>query len=88
MLPLIYAAFTFLDKAACLANVFRAKGVLWFAESNRRQPVHLSAANAFTMIDSDSPQGKPSAHQGGSDRKGPLIQAGIKAAVEACLAER
>jgi len=45
----------FLDKQLP-ANVFRAKGVLWFRESNRRHLFHL-CGKRFTIDDSDWPQG-------------------------------
>jgi G3E family GTPase len=40
------------------ATVFRAKGVLWFRESERRHLFHL-CGKRFTIDDSDWPAGGP-----------------------------
>lgn len=40
------------------ASVFRAKGVLWFRESERRHLFHL-CGKRFTIDDSDCPDGGP-----------------------------
>jgi G3E family GTPase len=66
------------------ASVFRAKGVLWFRESQRRHLFHL-CGKRFTIDDSDWPEG--------SDRHTKVVaigkdldQAGLRAQLEACVA--
>jgi len=65
-------------------SVFRAKGVLWFRESNRRHLFHL-CGKRFTIDDSNWPDG--------SERQTKVVvigkdldQAGLRSQLEACVA--
>ena len=65
------------------ASVFRAKGVLWFRESNRRHLFHL-CGKRFTIDDSDWPEGSERHTKVVAIGKG-IDQAAIKAQLEACV---
>jgi G3E family GTPase len=66
------------------ASVFRAKGVLWFRESQRRHLFHL-CGKRFTIDDSDWPEGAERHTKVVAIGKG-IDQATIKAQLEACVA--
>ncbi|MCS5700808.1 GTP-binding protein [Cyanobium sp. FGCU-52] len=66
------------------ASVFRAKGVLWFRESERRHLFHL-CGKRFTIDDSDWPDGSERHTKVVAIGKG-IDQAAIKAQLEACVA--
>jgi G3E family GTPase len=66
------------------ASVFRAKGVLWFRESERRHLFHL-CGKRFTIDDSDWPEGSERHTKVVAIGKG-IDQAAIKAQFEACVA--
>jgi G3E family GTPase len=65
------------------ASVFRAKGVLWFRESNRRHLFHL-CGKRFTIDDSDWPEGAERHTKVVAIGKD-LDQAGLRAQLEACV---
>jgi G3E family GTPase len=65
------------------ASVFRAKGVLWFRESNRRHLFHL-CGKRFTIDDSDWPEGAER-HTKVVAIGNNLDQAGLRAQLEACV---
>jgi G3E family GTPase len=65
------------------ASVFRAKGVLWFRESNRRHLFHL-CGKRFTIDDSDWPEGTERHTKVVAIGKD-LDQAGLRAQLEACV---
>jgi G3E family GTPase len=65
------------------ASVFRAKGVLWFRESQRRHMFHL-CGKRFTIDDSDWPEGSERHTKVVAIGKG-IDQAAIKAQLEACV---
>jgi G3E family GTPase len=65
------------------ASVFRAKGVLWFRESNRRHLFHL-CGKRFTIDDSDWPEGSERHTKVVAIGKD-LDQAGLRAQLEACV---
>jgi G3E family GTPase len=65
-------------------SVFRAKGVLWFQESERRHLFHL-CGKRFTIDDSDWPEGSERHTKVVAIGKG-IDQAAIKAQLEACVA--
>jgi G3E family GTPase len=65
------------------ASVFRAKGVLWFRESQRRHLFHL-CGKRFTIDDSDWPEGSERHTKVVAIGKG-IDQAAIKAQLEACV---
>ena len=65
-------------------SVFRAKGVLWFCESNRRHLFHL-CGKRFTIDDSDWPEGSERHTKVVAIGKG-LDQAALRAQLEACVA--
>jgi G3E family GTPase len=65
-------------------SVFRAKGVLWFRESNRRHLFHL-CGKRFTIDDSDWPEGSERHTKVVAIGKG-LDQAALRAQLEACVA--
>jgi G3E family GTPase len=65
------------------ASVFRAKGVLWFRESNRRHLFHL-CGKRFTIDDSDWPEGAERHTKVVAIGKN-LDQAGLRAQLEACV---
>ncbi|MCP9885072.1 GTP-binding protein [Synechococcus sp. ATX 2A4] len=65
------------------STVFRAKGVLWFRESERRHLFHL-CGKRFTIDDSDWPAGQPRHTKVVAIGKG-LDQATLKAQLEACM---
>ena len=64
-------------------SVFRAKGVLWFRESERRHLFHL-CGKRFTIDDSDWPDGSERHTKVVVIGKG-IDQATLKAQLEACL---
>ncbi|MCP9801850.1 GTP-binding protein [Synechococcus sp. RedBA-s] len=64
-------------------TVFRAKGVLWFRESERRHLFHL-CGKRFTIDDSDWPVGTPRHTKVVAIGKG-LDQPTLKAQLEACV---
>ncbi len=66
------------------ASVFRAKGVLWFRESQRRHLFHL-CGKRFTIDDSDWPEGSERHTKVVAIGKD-LDQAGLRAQLEACVA--
>ena len=66
------------------ASVFRAKGVLWFRESNRRHLFHL-CGKRFTIDDSDWPEGAERHTKVVAIGKD-LDQARLRAQLEACVA--
>ncbi len=66
------------------ASVFRAKGVLWFRESNRRHLFHL-CGKRFTIDDSDWPEGSERHTRVVAIGKN-LDQAALRAQLEACVA--
>jgi len=66
------------------ASVFRAKGVLWFRESQRRHLFHL-CGKRFTIDDYDWPEGSERHTKVVAIGKG-IDQATIKAQLEACVA--
>jgi G3E family GTPase len=66
------------------ASVFRAKGVLWFRESQRRHLFHL-CGKRFTIDDSDWPAGTPR-HTKVVAIGRDLDQHTLKAQLEACVA--
>ncbi len=84
MLPLICGAFSTSSTTSCLNSVFRAKGVLWFRESNRRHLFHL-CGKRFTIDDSDWPEGRERHTRVVAIGKG-LDQATLRAQLEACVA--
>jgi G3E family GTPase len=65
------------------ASVFRAKGVLWFRESNRRHLFHL-CGKRFTIDDSDWPEGSERHTKVVAIGKD-LDQARLRAQLEACV---
>jgi len=65
-------------------SVFRAKGVLWFRESERRHLFHL-CGKRFTIDDSDWPDGSERHTKVVVIGKG-IDQATLKAQLEACVA--
>ena len=65
-------------------SVFRAKGVLWFRESNRRHLFHL-CGKRFTIDDSDWPEGSERHTRVVAIGKD-LDQAALRAQLEACVA--
>ncbi len=65
-------------------SVFRAKGVLWFRESNRRHLFHL-CGKRFTIDDSDWPEGSERHTRVVAIGKN-LDQAALRAQLEACVA--
>jgi G3E family GTPase len=65
------------------ASVFRAKGVLWFRESNRRHLFHL-CGKRFTIDDSDWPEGAERHTKVVAIGKD-LDQAGLRAQLKACV---
>ena len=65
-------------------SVFRAKGVLWFRESERRHLFHL-CGKRFTIDDSDWPDGSERHTKVVVIGKG-IYQATLKAQLEACVA--
>ncbi len=65
-------------------SVFRAKGVLWFRESNRRHLFHL-CGKRFTIDDSDWPEGSERHTKVVAIGKD-LDQAALRAQLEACVA--
>ena len=65
-------------------TVFRAKGVLWFRESERRHLFHL-CGKRFTIDDSDWPEGSERHTKVVAIGKG-LDQAALRAQLEACVA--
>ena len=65
-------------------SVFRAKGVLWFRESERRHLFHL-CGKRFTIDDSDWPEGSERHTKVVAIGKG-LDQAALRAQLEACVA--
>ena len=65
-------------------SVFRAKGVLWFRESERRHLFHL-CGKRFTIDDSDWPDGSERHTKVVVIGKG-IDQAPLKAQLEACVA--
>jgi G3E family GTPase len=65
-------------------SVFRAKGVLWFRESERRHLFHL-CGKRFTIDDSDWPEGTPRHTKVVAIGKD-LDQPTLKAQLEACVA--
>jgi G3E family GTPase len=65
-------------------SVFRAKGVLWFRESNRRHLFHL-CGKRFTIDDSEWPEGSERHTKVVAIGKD-LDQAALKAQLEACVA--
>ncbi len=65
------------------STVFRAKGVLWFRESERRHLFHL-CGKRFTIDDSDWPAGTPRHTKVVAIGKG-LNPAILKAQLEACM---
>ena len=65
-------------------SVFRAKGVLWFRESNRRHLFHL-CGKRFTLDDSDWPEGSERHTRVVAIGKD-LDQAALRAQLEACVA--
>ncbi len=65
-------------------SVFRAKGVLWFRESERRHLFHL-CGKRFTIDDSDWPDGSERHTKVMVIGKG-IDQATLKAQLEACVA--
>ena len=65
------------------ASVFRAKGVIWFRESQRRHLFHL-CGKRFTIDDSDWPEGAERHTKVVAIGKG-IDQAAIKAQLEACV---
>jgi G3E family GTPase len=65
-------------------SVFRAKGVLWFRESNRRHLFHL-CGKRFTIDDSDWPEGRERHTRVVAIGKD-LDQATLRAQLEACVA--
>ncbi len=64
-------------------TVFRAKGVLWFKETERRHLFHL-CGKRFTIDDSDWPAGRPRHTRVVAIGKG-LDQPTLKAQLEACV---
>ena len=64
-------------------SVFRAKGVLWFRESERRHLFHL-CGKRFTIDDSDWPEGSERHTKVVAIGKD-LDQAGLRAQLEACV---
>jgi G3E family GTPase len=64
-------------------SVFRAKGVLWFRESNRRHLFHL-CGKRFTIDDSDWPEGSERHTRVVAIGKD-LDQAALRAQLEACV---
>lgn len=66
-------------------SVFRAKGVLWFRESERRHLFHL-CGKRFTIDDSDWPDGSERHTKVVVIGKG-INQATLKAQLEACVAQ-
>jgi len=66
-------------------SVFRAKGVLWFRESERRHLFHL-CGKRFTIDDSDWPDGSERHTKVVVIGKG-IDQATLKAQLEACVAQ-
>jgi G3E family GTPase len=64
-------------------SVFRAKGVLWFRESNRRHLFHL-CGKRFTIDDSDWPEGSERHTKVVAIGKD-LDQARLRAQLEACV---
>jgi G3E family GTPase len=66
------------------ASVFRAKGVLWFRESNRRHLFHL-CGKRFTIDDSDWPEGSQRHTRVVAIGKD-LDQGALRAQLEACVA--
>jgi G3E family GTPase len=64
-------------------SVFRAKGVLWFRESERRHLFHL-CGKRFTIDDSDWPEGSERHTKVVAIGKG-LDQEALKAQLEACV---
>jgi G3E family GTPase len=66
------------------ASVFRAKGVLWFRESERRHLFHL-CGKRFTIDDADWPEGSERHTKVVAIGKG-IDQAALKAQLEACVA--
>lgn len=64
-------------------SVFRAKGVLWFRESERRHLFHL-CGKRFTIDDSDWPEGTPRHSKVVAIGKD-LDQSTLKAQLEACV---
>ena len=66
------------------ASVFRAKGVLWFRESNRRHLFHL-CGKRFTIDDSDWPEGSQRHTRVVAIGKD-LDQVALRAQLEACVA--
>ncbi len=65
-------------------TVFRAKGVLWFRESERRHLFHL-CGKRFTIDDSDWPEGSERHTKVVAIGKG-LDQVALRAQLEACVA--
>ena len=65
-------------------SVFRAKGVLWFRESERRHLFHL-CGKRFTIDDSDWPEGSERHTKLVAIGKG-LDQTALRAQLEACVA--
>ncbi|MFN9659607.1 MAG: CobW family GTP-binding protein [Cyanobacteriota bacterium] len=65
-------------------SVFRAKGVLWFRQSNRRHLFHL-CGKRFTIDDSDWPDGSERHTRVVAIGKD-LDQAALRAQLEACVA--
>jgi G3E family GTPase len=65
-------------------SVFRAKGVLWFRESERRHLIHL-CGKRFTIDDSDWPDGSERHTKVVVIGKG-IDQVTLKAQLEACVA--